>query len=150
MLAATKTQVTQTQSDGVLYIKGAVVNEFAALTDIAGAAKYFTNFTQEYKDIDNVVMTKESLTEIIASGSSVTIARGWYPKGRRTGGHVTVVYGYYYEGTQLMLRIRDPWPENETPWPVANPGQTKIMTYEDVVDGRISGYDTGVLEGIVY
>lgn len=86
----------------------------------------------------------------IKSGHPVMLRRGEYinSTGARNGGHITVVYGYTCtNGTRYYL-IRDPWPEDDNPWPSSNSGQSYKRKFS-VIKEDAGSSTTIKLDGVI-
>ena len=96
-------------------------NEFHRDVNIGGfikqselAAKYITNNECGFYYAD-VIYSQFALTRTLRQGYPVLVGREvyWNDNYKRTGGHATVIYGFYYNNSgMLYLRVQDPWSPN--------------------------------------
>ena len=131
MAAKTNTYTTKTQSDIVREIKGSVIDEDADEYETLRAVQYASGNS-------NYVLLEHTLSEAeikqkIDAGFPIILCRGWYPNGPRENGHVSVLYGYRFEGTYVKYLIRDPSP--------VGTGYSYVRSYGQIVDGTATGID---------
>lgn len=132
---------TKTQSMAVLEINGRLTDaqgrpEAASILKAASAAEYFTDYNIDFEAYYAEGMTATTLKNRIINNKPVYLSRG----ADEGYSHSTIAYGYVnYKGLRFL--IRDPWrPKDSISWE-ANPGITLTMTFEDIKNGQLTGFD---------
>ncbi|MBQ3546531.1 MAG: hypothetical protein IJA34_16330 [Lachnospiraceae bacterium] len=92
-LARNDALVELTQSDGVAYVKGSVVNESGSIEDVQAAAHYFTDFKYSYYESGGI-LSLDTIVELI-DRERVIAAACYKPSiwGGNTG-HMFLIVGY--------------------------------------------------------
>ena len=141
MVASTVALSPPSQSSIVAYVKKSVINQRADIVETLDAVRYASiNNMIPYYWTD--VLTELELIQKICESKPVIVLRGWMlNNGERDGGHYVVIYKVQFTATGVRFRIRDPWP--------VNTGATHTWTYNEIVNGRSTGMDTGLWEASI-
>ncbi len=90
------------------------------------AAEFFSNNKYKYYETDS--LSKAELMQTLNSGRPVMAARYWYNSmNKRQMGHIIVIYGYEFNRSEMVLKIRDSWPPES--------GATYVRIYEECLSG---------------
>ncbi len=148
MSALTYTRSDITQRQICQEVKGSIINDTGTLIETVEAANFASGFSDYI--IDDV-LSENNLKTLLDNGNPVILSRGVYDSsGRRTGGHATVVFGYYMDGSTARFLIRDPWPIISNPWPDSPAGQTYELDYATICDGSATGFDNSIWDSSIY
>ena len=132
MLSFSYYDVTKTQTQAVVYVKGADINDGGTVYEAMEAASYYQNGANNLVAYEWKIYSEQNIRRFIDDGHPIYIGRGWYDynneKYIRSGGHATVIFGYIWNEkyNRYDYLIRDPWPVNE--------GKTLIMSYQKLVN----------------
>ena len=128
--------VSYTQNQAVVYVKGSEINEAGTNAEIIMAINYYISsvsgtslsLSSKYHNI----YTESTLVDFLDDGYVVAIGRGWYTNisdpDSINGAHETLIVGYVEQAGELWFIVHDPWPVNS--------GETYLMSYEKMVNGR--------------
>ena len=129
MLSFSYYNVTKTQAQAVMHVKGTDDNVDGTIYDTKDAASYYQDGADNLEIQNYKRYSEDILRRFIDDGHPVCIFRGKYisPSIRRSG-HIIVLFGYIWNEkyNRYDYLIRDPEPSNK--------GQTIIMSYQKLVN----------------
>ena len=129
MLSFSYYNVTKTQAQAVMHVKGTDDNVDGTIYDTKDAASYYQDGADNMEIQNYKRYSEDILRRFIDDGHPVCIFRGKYisPSIRRSG-HIIVLFGYIWNEkyNRYDYLIRDPEPSNK--------GQTIIMSYQKLVN----------------
>lgn len=114
---------SRTQSDGVRFIKGSVVNQGGSIVDIRNVTRFFTHNNNNFYNTG--VLSFSTIEQYINKYWPITAAIKW----NGGGGHAVVIYGYIVGPKNPGgVRYIDPWD-----------GQKHYTRYSKFLDGSYNG-----------
>ena len=125
MSVCTHMNIDYNLADGVKHVKNTTDDVTGDPIHVIKAAEFFSN--NKYKYYQTGPLSKAELMQTLNSGRSVMAARYWYFLGTQRMGHIVVIYGYEFNRSEMVLKIRDSWPPES--------GATYVRTYEECLSG---------------
>ena len=137
--------ITYTQEDAVIHVKGSNVNQAGSATEIIEAFRFYVSSEENEEDIPDLlakerqIYSENILKSILDQGHVVFLCRGRYnASNSRESGHATLLIGYVFVDGNCMFLIRNP----------SAPGSTEWYTYERIVREQ-QGTDVEIWDGCI-
>ncbi len=134
MLSFSYYNVTRTQTQAVIHVKGADINDGGTVYEALEAASYYQNGADNLVAYNGKIYSEQNIRRFIDDGHPIYIGRSRYIYDNElemyvwSSGHATVIFGYIWNEkyNRYDYLVRDPWPVND--------GETIIMSYQKLVN----------------